>query len=186
MDKLWNKQERFVNKCVCQNGCVARRIDEENGMSLLILFPAEKSSRESGKCPRRHTEIVFLVNIFAERTNGTRGGRAIRFSLRCRELKDRETINKDNFILNQLKEQTICRLPGSIHGEQFISRSAPSNWLFSILSSSLNSRSIVQNCQVSCYREIINRRSARNNVFISGLYSVCFWSDWSSTNRRLC
>jgi len=36
------------------------------------------------------------------------------------ELKDRQTVNKDNFILNQLKGQTIYRLPGSIHGEQFI------------------------------------------------------------------
>jgi hypothetical protein len=38
-----------------------------------------------------------------------------------REREDRKAINKEDFILDKLKDQTIYRLPGSVNGQQFIS-----------------------------------------------------------------
>ncbi len=37
-----------------------------------------------------------------------------------REREDRKAIKKEDFILDKLKDQTICRLPGSVNGQQFI------------------------------------------------------------------
>jgi protein XRP2 len=36
------------------------------------------------------------------------------------EREDRKAIKKEDFILDKLKDQTICRLPGSVNGQQFI------------------------------------------------------------------
>jgi protein XRP2 len=36
------------------------------------------------------------------------------------EREDRKAINKEDFILDKLKDQTIYRLPGSVNGQQFI------------------------------------------------------------------
>jgi len=39
-----------------------------------------------------------------------------------REREDRQAINKEDFILDKLKDQTIYRLPGSVKGQQFIGK----------------------------------------------------------------
>jgi hypothetical protein len=48
-----------------------------------------------------------------------------------REREDRKVLNKEDFILDKLKDQTIYRLPGSVNGQQFIS-------MFKLLISSYN------------------------------------------------
>ena len=39
-----------------------------------------------------------------------------------REREDRKAIRIEDFMLNELRDQTIFRLPGSVNGQQFISK----------------------------------------------------------------
>ena len=47
-----------------------------------------------------------------------------------REREDRKAIRVEDFMLNQLHDQTIFRLPGSVNGQQFIGESIIVSLLF--------------------------------------------------------
>ncbi len=81
--------------------------------------------------------------------DGWLGDKVVCFEFRERE--DRKAINKEDFILDKLKDQTIYRLPGSVNGQQFIS-------MFKFPISSFKKKffsSLVQNCDVSNRNSII-------------------------------
>lgn len=64
-----------------------------------------------------------------------------------RERKDRQAIRIEDFILNELRDQTIFRLPGSVNGQQFISQFFP-RWF----SFGFRFFVLVQKCDVSSMR----------------------------------